>query len=130
MNFTKQFYSSLIDSIITDSLSRGLIESYKVSEDNDIDGLKIEFLIDNKKFSNIDNINNFEYLITIDTDGFKKFAKENDIPEYLETHIKKSIKLISKYPEGSLTEPKCRFIGSDKAFLKSWKHERNSGNPK
>ena len=127
MNFTKQFYSSLIDSIINDSLSRGLIESYKVSEDNDIDGLKIEFLIDNKKFSNIDN---FEYLITIDTDGFKKFAKENDIPEYLEPHIKKSIKLISKYPKESLTEPKCRFIGSDKAFLKSWKHERNSGNPK
>lgn len=129
MNFTKQFYSSLIDSIITDSLSRGLIESYKVSEDNDIDGLKIEFLIDNKKFSNIDN-KDFEYLITIDTDGFKKFAKENDIPEYLEPHIKKSIKLISKYPKESLTEPKCRFIGSDKTFLKSWKHERNSGNPK
>ena len=129
MNFTKQFYSSLIESIITDSLSRGLIESYKVSEDNDIDGLKIEFLIDNKKFSNIDN-NNFEYLITIDTDGFKKFAEENDIPEYLEPHIKKSIKLISKYPEVLTSEPKCRFIGSDKTFLKSWKHERNSGNPK
>ena len=128
MNFTKQFYSSLIDSIITDSLSRCLIESYKVSEDNDIDGLKIEFLIDNKKFSNIKE--DFEYLITIDTDGFKKFAKENDIPEYLEPHIKKSIKLISKYPEGSSSEPKCRFIGSDKAFLKSWKHERNSGNIK
>lgn len=129
MNFTKQFYSSLIDSIITDSLSRGLIESYKVSEDNDIDGLKIEFLIDNKKFSNINN-KDFEYLITIDTDGFKKFAEENDIPEYLERHIKKSIKLISKYPEGPSSEPKCRFIGSDKTFLKSWKHERNSGNPK
>lgn len=129
MNFTKQFYSSLIDSIITDSLSRGLIESYKVSEDNDIDGLKIEFLIDNKKFSNVDN-KDFEYLITIDTDGFKKFAEENDIPEYLEPHIKKSIKLISKYPEVLTSEPKCRFIGSDKTFLKSWKHERNSGNPK
>lgn len=129
MNFTKQFYSSLIDSIISDSLSRGLIESYKVSEDNDIDGFKIEFLIDNKKFSNIDN-KDFEYLITIDTDGFKKFAEENDIPEYLEPHIKKSIKLISKYPEALSSEPKCRFIGSDKAFLKSWKHERNSGNPK
>ena len=129
MNFTKQFYSSLIESIITDSLSRGLIESYKVSEDNDIDGLKIEFLVDNKKFSNIDN-KDFEYLITIDTDGFKKFAKENDIPEYLEPHIKKSIKLISKYPEVLTSEPKCRFIGSDKTFLKSWKHERNSGNSK
>ena len=122
MNFTKQFYSNLVNSIIKDSLSRGLIDSYKVSEDNDIDGIRIEFLVDNKKFSNIKD--NFDYLITIDTDGFKQFVIDNDIPEYLEPHIKKSIILTNKYPE-SPTEPKCRFIGSDNEFIKTWKHERN-----
>lgn len=121
MNFTKQFYSNLVNSIIKDSLSRGLIDSYKVSEDNDIDGLRIEFLVDNKKFSNIKE--DFEYLITIDTDGFKQFVIDNDIPEYLETNVKKSIILVSKYSDGN--EPKCRFIGLDKNFLKTWKHERN-----
>ena len=123
MNFTKQFYSNLVNSIIKDSLSRGLIDSYKVSEDNDIDGLRIEFLVDNKKFSNIKE--DFEYLITIDTDGLKQFVVDNDIPEYLEPNVKKSIILVSKYPDGN--EPKCRFIGSDKNFLKTWKHERNTG---
>ena len=95
-NQTKQYYKDFFDSLITDSLSRGLVEHYEFSSDNEEDGINLILHVDNTKFGTKQEKTNIPIVITINNEGLNNFIKQRDLVELNNPKLKKVAKIVPK----------------------------------
>lgn len=95
-NQTKQYYQDFFDSLITDSLSRGLVTHYEFSCDNEEEGINLILNVDNTKFGDKFTQTNIPIVITINNDGLNKFIENNDLVELSNPKLKKVVKIVPK----------------------------------
>ena len=96
MNQTKQYYKDFFDSLITDSLSRGLVSHYEFSSDNEEDGIQLILHVDNTKFGTKFEKTNIPIVITLNNDGLTHFIKQRDLVELTHPKLKKVVKIVPK----------------------------------
>ena len=97
MNQTKQYYKDFFDSLITDSLSRGLVSHYEFSSDNEEDGINLILHVDNTKFGCTKNSKtSIPIIITLNNEGLTHFIKQRDLVELTHPKLKKVVKIVPK----------------------------------
>ena len=95
-NQTKQYYKDFFDSLITDSLSRGLVSHYEFSSDNEEDGINLILHVDNTKFGSKTEKTNIPIVITLNNEGLNHFIKQRDLVELTHPKLKKVVKIVPK----------------------------------
>ena len=95
-NQTEQYYKDFFDSLITDSLFRGLVTHYEFSCDNEDEGINLILGVDNTKFGDKFTQTNIPIVITINNDGLNKFIENNDLVELSNPKLKKVLKVVPK----------------------------------
>lgn len=95
-NQTKQYYKDFFDSLITDSLSRGLVSHYEFSSDNEEDGINLILHVDNTKFGSKTEKTNIPIVITLNNEGLTHFIKQRDLVELTHPKLKKVVKIVPK----------------------------------
>lgn len=95
-NQTKQYYKDFFDSLITDSLSRGLVTHYEFSSDNEEDGIQLILHVDNTKFGTKQEKTNIPIVLTLNNDGLTHFIQTNNLVELDNPKLKKVVKIIPK----------------------------------